>query len=142
MLVRLGAVDCRRTIRAGSTTWSERLGHHQGSARKGNPGAPLGYMDHQQRFRVACRQGHKCRAGPSTPSPPTRWYPPLDYAYRSVIIIYAVLIVPCCQGLISTVLTVYLRVPGPGSCELSRLLSSTALVSSSVCDSLLPLRVS
>ena len=46
MLVRPGAVDRRYTVRAGSTSWAERLGCRQGLSREGNLGAPLGFMDH------------------------------------------------------------------------------------------------
>jgi hypothetical protein len=70
---------------------------------------------------------------------PAIWvYSPLDHAYRLGIITYAALIVHYCQGRISMVLTVYLRVLGSDSCEQSRPLSSMASVFYSVCESLLP----
>lgn len=71
---------------------------------------------------------------------PATWvYSPLDHAYRLVIIICAALIVPYCQGRISMVLIVCLRVLGSDSCEQSRPPSSMASVFYSVCDSLLPI---
>lgn len=70
---------------------------------------------------------------------PAIWvYFTLNQAYRLVIIIYAALIVPYCQGRISMVLTVYSRVLGSDSCEQSRPLSSMASVFYSVCNPFLP----
>lgn len=66
MLVCPGAMDRRYTVRSGSPSRAERLGCRQGLSREGNLGAPLGHMDHERRFRVARRQGHKYRADPST----------------------------------------------------------------------------
>jgi len=138
MLVCPGAVDRRDTVYARGISRTERLGCRQGFSRKGDPRAPLGYMDYKQRFRVARCQGHKRRADPSTFFPLTLAYLPLDHTYRLVIITYAVLIAPYCQGRTFMVLTVYLRVLGPDLCGQSRPRSSMVSVFYSVCDSLLP----